>query len=125
MDFFLKHNVAPIYSTIGRGAASSETLSLLGLEQHEKLIMQSIVTTDKMYELKEALTREMSLDLPNRGIALAIPLTSIASKRVLDHILTEQSEATHVNHETHERKLEMELIIAICIKGNSLRGAAS
>ncbi|MBQ8407868.1 MAG: P-II family nitrogen regulator [Clostridia bacterium] len=119
LDFYLAHNVAPIYSTIGHGAATSETLSLLGLEQSEKVLMQSIVTTSKMYELKDALTSEMSLDLPNRGIALAVPLTSIASKKVLDHILTEQSTTTSENHHTSERKIEMELIITICIKGNS------
>lgn len=119
LDFFLKHNVAPIYSTIGRGAATSETLSLLGLEQSEKVVMQSIVTTAKMYELKAALTHEMSIDLPNRGIAVAVPLTSIASRRILDHILTEQNTSVPENHESNERKIEMELIITICIKGNS------
>jgi hypothetical protein len=119
LDFFLRHKVAPIYSTIGHGAATSETLSLLGLEQSEKMVMQSIVTTAKVYELKAALTHEMSLDLPDRGIAVAVPLTSIASKRVLDHILTEQTSQMPENFESHERKIEMELIIAICIKGNS------
>ena len=119
LDFFLSHNVAPIYSSLGHGAATSETLSLLGLEQTEKTVMQSIVTTSKMYELKASLTREMSIDLPNRGIALAVPLTSIASKRILDYILTEQTAPMPENHETTERKIEMELIIAICIKGNS------
>lgn len=119
LDFFLDHSVAPIYSTIGHGAATSETLSILGLEQSEKIVMQSIVTTSKMYELKIALTREMSIDLPDRGIALAVPLSSIASKRVLDHILTEQTGETQENHGTPERKMDMELIISICIKGNS------
>ena len=118
-DFFLKYKVAPIYSTICRGAATSETLSLLGLEQSEKVLMQSIVTTSKLYELKAALTREMSLDLPDRGIALAVPLTSIASKRVLDHILTEQNAPSPEEFVTTERKIDMELIIAICLKGNS------
>ena len=118
-DFFLEHDVSPIYSTIGRGAASSKTLSLLGLEQSEKLVMQSIVTTSKMYELKSALTKTMSIDLPDRGIALAVPLSSIASKRVLDHILTEQAtDDTQIQTST-ERKIDMELIVAICIKGNS------
>ena len=118
-DFFLEHSVSPIYSTIGRGAASSKTLSLLGLEQSEKLVMQSIVTTSKMYELKSALTKTMSIDLPDRGIALAVPLSSIASKRVLDHILTEQAtDDTQIQTST-ERKIDMELIVAICIKGNS------
>lgn len=118
LDFYLKYNVAPIYSSIGRGAASSETLSLLGLEQSEKVVNQSIVTRAKMYELKDALTHEMSLDLPDRGIALAVPLSSIASRRILDHILTEQK-VSNENQEIPERKIIMELIIAICIKGNS------
>ena len=118
LDFFLKHNVSPIYSSIGHGAASSETLSLLGLEQSEKTVNQSIVTKSKMYELKAALSQEMSLDLPDRGIAVAIPLTSIASRRILDHILEEQK-VNNENQEIPERKIMMELIIAICIKGNS------
>lgn len=118
LDFFLKHNVSPIYSSIGHGAASSETLSLLGLEQSEKTVNQSIVTKSKMYELKTALSQEMSLDLPDRGIAVAIPLTSIASRRILDHILEEQK-VSNENQEIPERKIIMELIIAICIKGNS------
>ena len=120
IDFFFAHKASPVYSTIGRGAATSETLSLLGLEQSETVLMHSIVTTRTMYELKDALTHEMSLDLPNRGIALAVPLTSIASKRVLEHILTEQAcENDTAEQKTSERKIELELIIAICIKGNS------
>lgn len=118
-DFFLRHKVAPIYSTLCRGAATSQTLSLLGLEQSEKVLMQSIVTTVKMYELKAGLTREMSLDLPDRGIALAVPLTSIASKRIFEHIISEQNNDIPENFVIPERKIEMELIIAICLKGNS------
>ena len=118
LDFFLEHKVSPIYSTIGHGMASSKTLSLLGLEQTEKLVVQSIVTTAKMYELKSALTKTMSIDLPDRGIAVAVPLSSIASKRVLEHILAEQA-TDEENQVITERKIDMELIIAICIKGNS------
>ena len=105
LEFFLKHKVSPIYSSIGHGAASSETLSLLGLEQSEKTVHQSIVTRSKMYELKAALTHEMSLDLPDRGIALAVPLTSLASRRVFEHIQSEQK--TKEIQEIPERKIEM------------------
>ena len=117
IDFFLRHNTAPIYSAIGHGAASSETLSLFGLEQSEKVLNKSIVTRSKMYELKYALSREMSLDLPDRGIAVAVPLSSIASRRIFDQIQSEQK--TTEIYEITERKIEMELIIAICLKGNS------
>lgn len=119
LDFFLRHNVAPIYSAIGHGAASSETLSILGLEQSEKTVNHSIVTMGKMYELKDALASEMSLDLPDRGIAVAIPLTSIASRRVVEHIISEQKNKAYENPEKRERKIDMELIITICLKGNS------
>ena len=118
-DFFLEHKVSPIYSTIGHGMASSKTLSLLGLEQTEKVVMQSIVTGAKMYELKSALTKTMSIDLPDRGIAVAVPLSSIASKRVLDHILTEQAACDTQTQNSTERKIDMELIVTICLKGNS------
>ena len=118
VDFFLRKNVCPIYSSLCRGSTTSETLDLLGLEHSEKVLMQSLVSTSKMYELKNALTYERKIDLPDRGIALAIPLTSIASKKVLDHVLAEQNTANEI-HVTTERKIEMELIITICIKGNS------
>ncbi len=115
-EFYLERDCSPIYSTLGEGAATSETLSLLGLEKSEKVLMQSIVTSNKLYELKDALTHEMGIDLPGRGVALAIPLAALASRRVLDHLTAGQTEK---NHEIPERKIEMELIIAICIKGNS------
>ncbi len=115
-EFYLNHGCSPIYSSLGEGAATSETLSLLGLERSEKVLMQSLVPTAKLYELKTALTREMSLDLPGRGVALAVRLSSIASRRVFDHFLAAEPEE---KYEIPERKIEMELIISICIKGNS------
>ena len=118
LNFFLEHDVAPIYSSICQGAANSKTLTLLGLEKSEKMLMQSIVPHNKLAELKYDLTHKMAIDLPDRGIALAVPLSSIASRSVLSHILKDQSE----NNETledNERKINMELIISICAKGNS------
>lgn len=119
VDFFLRKGVRPVHSSLCRGSTTSDTLDLLGLEHSEKMLLQTLVSTGKMYELKDALTYEMNIDLPDRGIALAIPLTSLASKKTLDHILADQSDATSEIHVTTERKIEMELIVTICIKGNS------
>ena len=119
VDFFLRRNVHPVHSSLCRGSTTSETLDLLGLEHSEKLLMQALVSTSKMYELKDALTHEMKIDLPDRGIALAIPLTSIASKKALDRVLADHSDSEQEIHVTTERKIEMELIVTICIKGNS------
>ncbi len=118
-EFYLSHDAAPIYSSICQGAAASETLSLLGLEHSEKVLMQSLVTHNKVISLCDELTHKMSIDLPDRGIALAIPLASIASRRVLNHIVKNESEENAPHDDTLERKTEMELIISICAKGHS------
>ncbi len=117
-DFFVENGAAPIYSSLCSGAARSETLDMLGLEHSEKVLMQSIVAHNKMYELRDGLTRKMKIDLPDRGIALAVPLSSLASKRVLSHILPDESEQ-NTTPQSDERKIDMELVISVCAKGHS------
>ena len=116
--FYLKHDAAPIYSSICQGSANSKTLALLGLETSEKVLMQSLVPHNKLAILKHELTHKMQIDLPDRGIALAIPLSSIASRNVLSHILKDQSSENEIT-EDNERKTDMELIVSICAKGHS------
>ncbi len=117
-EFYLSHGAAPIYSSICQGSANSKTLDLLGLEKSEKMLMQSFVPHNKLAELKSGLIREMEIDRPDRGIALAIPLGSIASRRVLGHILKDENEENE-QREDDERKIKMELIVSICAKGHS------
>ena len=80
--------------------------------------MQSLVPHNKLAILKHELTHKMQIDLPDRGIALAIPLSSIASRNVLSHILKDQSSENEIT-EDNERKTDMELIVSICAKGHS------
>ncbi len=118
LEFFLERDAAPIYSSICQGSANSKTLALLGLEKSEKVLMQSLVPHNKLAELKYDLTHKMDIDLPDRGIALAVPLSSIASRNVLSHILKDQSSENEIT-EDNERKIDMELIVSICAKGHS------
>ncbi len=118
LNFYLEHDAAPIYSSICQGSANFKTLDLLGLEKSEKVMMQSLVPHNKLSSLTYDLTHKMSIDLPDRGIALAIPLSSIASRRVLDHIVKDENEENIVN-QTSERRIEMELVVSICAKGHS------
>lgn len=118
LKFYLEHDVAPIYSSIGQGSANSKTLTLLGLEKSEKVMMQSLVPHNKLTILKDDLTHKMSIDLPDRGIALAIPLSSIASRRVLDHIIKDEN-SENIQIQSSERNIEMELVVSICAKGHS------
>lgn len=118
LEFFLERGAAPIYSSICQGSANSKMLDLLGLEKSEKVMMQSLVPHNMLATLKYDLTHGMSIDLPDRGIALAIPLSSIASRNVLSHILEGQDAENHII-EDNERKIDMELIVSICAKGHS------
>ncbi len=117
-EFYLSHGAAPIYSSICHGTATSKTLDLLGLEKSEKMMMLSFVPHNKIQELREGLTYRMQIDLPDRGIALAIPLSSLASRRVLGHIIKDENEE-NIDIENTERKIDMELIVSICAKGHS------
>ena len=117
-EFLLSMGAAPIYSSICQGSANSKTLDLLGLEKSEKILMQSLIPHNKLCDIKNGLIRQMEIDRPDRGIALAIPLQSLASRRVLSHIVKDESEE-NIQTENDERKTNMELIVSICAKGHS------
>lgn len=120
-NFYLAHDVAPIYSTICQGAAHPSKLELFGLEKSEKILTQSIVPECKIKMLMHRLTKEMKIDLPDKGIAIAIPLSSIASRKVYDRLLTtiHEEDLKDTSKYDNERKQDMELIVAIYAKGNT------
>ena len=102
--------VPRIYSCLANGTAKSQLLDLLGLELCEKAVHQTVVTHNKLHELISALEWKLHIDLPGQGIALAVPLTSISTKKSLDffaggHAEDEMKEKENVNPR------QMELII--------------
>lgn len=118
-EFFSSHDAAPIYSTICQGAAHQSKLELFGLEKSEKVLMQSIVPRCNISAIMYGLTHDMKIDLPDRGISLCIPLSSLASRKVYEKILTLSHEEKTDHHTDNERIPDMELIVAICAKGNT------
>ena len=73
-EFYLDRGVNVTYGIPCNGTAHAKTLNLLGLERTEKTMLFSIVTHDTLKTLKRRLTVDMKIDLPNRGVAMAIPL---------------------------------------------------
>jgi nitrogen regulatory protein PII len=111
-------DVPRLYSSLAYGTAKSTLLDLLGLEQCEKVIHQTVVTHNKLHELIAALESLLQIDMPGQGIALAIPLTSISTKKSLDffsggHAEDEMTDKKQINPRA------MELVIAICNKGHT------
>lgn len=116
IELYKKLDVPRLYCTLARGTAKSQTLDLFGIEQSEKVVHQAVITHNKLYELKKTLETDFQIDLPDRGIALAVPLASISTKNTLDFFSGGHAEDEMTDTEQKE-KSTMELIIVICNKG--------
>jgi nitrogen regulatory protein PII len=117
--FFSGKEIPVIYSTPCLGTARQKTLDLFGIESSAKTVHYCVVTENKVCELMRALTREMAIDLPNRGISVAIPLSSIGGKRTLDAFANGHSEDETIDEVKSMNECETELIVVICAKGNT------
>lgn len=116
-NFFNSKDVSVIYSTPCEGTVRQKTLSLFGLEETLKTVHYCVVTANKKNELIKTLTREMAIDLPNRGIAVAIPLTSMGGRRALE--MYANGHENDIEEEQIMQEKQMELIVAICEKGHT------
>jgi nitrogen regulatory protein PII len=121
--FFEKHSVSVIYDTLGNGTAHEKTLALLGIEKNEKAVLISLITYPSLKNILQGLAQEMKIDLPDRGIAVAIPLSSIGGAKALEYYSADQSLDTDKENskdtQNEEDKMQtvQELIVAVYEKG--------
>lgn len=120
--FYESDGVGIIYSIPCNGTAHAKTLDLFGLEKTEKSMLMSVVTEASLKDLCKKLSRDMMIDLPDRGVALAVSLSGIAGARTLEYFTATQmtTDDTEANT-TEEKKMQSayELIVAIYEKGNT------
>ncbi len=117
VSLFSRLELPVLYSSLARGTARSNTLNLLGIEATEKTVHQTVVTHNKLLELKKALENEFRIDLPDRGIAVAIPLSSITTHDTLNYFADGHSEDEMKKDK--QTVCENELIVAICNRGHT------
>ena len=112
--FYTNHGIGILYSLNCNGTAHAKTLDLLGIERSEKTMLFTIVNGETLRTLTKALSSEMMIDLPDRGVAMAIPLASVGGAKTLDYLINEE-----VKSETEEDVMhsDYELIVAIYEKG--------
>ncbi len=122
-DFFEQNSVSVIYDTLGNGTAHEKTLSLLGIEKNEKAVLVSLVTYPTLKKILRGLALEMKIDLPDRGIAIAVPLSSVGGAKTLEYFSAGQDTddlndgADAPQNEEVEMQTVQELIVAIYEKG--------
>lgn len=90
VEFYQRFGTSQILSALGRGTASDDTLSMLGLEATEKAALFSIVTPEKRDFLFDRLVDTMQITNPGNGIALSLPLSSIGGVTALRYLTAGQ-----------------------------------
>lgn len=121
-EFFKRHNISVTYSINCSGTAHEKTLTLLGIEKNDKRMLLSFVSSSLLQKILKGLTVEMKIDLPDRGIAVAIPFSGVGGSKTLEYFTAGQPEdenRDNSNSQKEEKELSsaQELIMAIYEKG--------
>ena len=116
-EFYRSKGINVVYHVICNGTAQAKTLNLLGIERTEKSMLLSPVTRQTLKTLKRDLSYEMKIDLPDRGIALAIPMSGVGGSKTLESFTTGQLVSEEHYTEDEEMEITRELIVAIYQKG--------
>lgn len=114
--FFNHNNIHVTFTALGTGTASNEVLDYLGLEAAEKALYFAFVTPDTWKHLKKELYTKVKIDIPGRGIAFLIPLSSIGGKRTLKYLTAGQE--VMIEEESTLKNTDFELLVTIANAGH-------
>lgn len=114
IDFFNSRSLSCLYSAVAEGTARQKTLARLGLERSYKSIHCAIVPGNRIQDILYDLSTVMQIDLPDRGVAIAVPIRSVSGSRTLQYLLN-GTELSAVEGEPMQS--DYELIIAILEAG--------
>lgn len=120
VDFYRSNDVPVIQTILGRGTASDDILSTLGLEATEKAVLFSVVTPETKALLMKELVHTMKITTPGRGIAMSVPMSSIGGKTAASYLLTGKSEEVELPENDNKEGSRMsayQLIIAVANRG--------
>lgn len=75
-----------VITLLGCGTATSEQLSLYGLEATEKAVVATVADGEKTRQLLKSAKRKMFIDIPGNGVMMAIPVKSVGGGRTLAYL---------------------------------------
>ena len=120
LDFYHANGVPVIQTVLGRGTATDDILSTLGLEATEKAVLFSVVTPEKKTLLLKELVSTMKITTPGHGIAMSVPMSSIGGKTAVNYLLSGRSEDVELPEKDDKEENKMsayQLIIAVANRG--------
>ncbi len=116
IQFFKLHNIHITLTVLGEGTASSAVLDYLGIEATGKTLYFAFVTWDIWKKLKKDLYDRVRIDIPGRGIAFLIPLSSVGGKKTLQYLSVGQE--LSIEEESTLQNTDYELLITIANAGH-------
>lgn len=76
--FFRRRGANLVYSYLCDGTAQKKMLSLWGLEKKERHVICTLCSAETANDIMSGLVTEMRIDAPNEGVAVMLPVESIA-----------------------------------------------
>jgi len=116
--FFELNGVNTVTTMLCQGTAGKKLLSLLGLEETEKIFQYVMTTRPNAKKLMNGLISELGLNMPGSGVAFTVPVGSIAGASSLKH-LTDGQEIILGEVSQMTPTFPYELIIAIANRGHA------
>jgi len=107
--WFVEKGAPVVLTARGRGTATTEVLDYLGLEATEKSIL--FCTSPFAHRMIRQAEKELWLDVPGRGIMMAVPLSSVGSMAAKEYLLGAKS------YQEEEKEMTHELIVVITEQG--------
>ena len=114
MMFYERKNVAPVITMLGRGTATENQLSALGLEPMQKALIAGVISGKEIPGFFKEAKKEFMIDIPGNGIMMTVPLKSVTGGRTLAY-MTNQRE---MNKEMPKMEFNYELIVIIANSGH-------
>ena len=109
-NWYQARGITLVLTALGQGTASTEVLDCLGLEATEKAVLFCVAARSP--KLVRQAARELWLDIPGRGVLMAVPVNGIGGATTKEYLLHEQEgEASMEQQTTHE------LIVVITNQG--------
>lgn len=75
-----------ILTTLGKGTATTEHLSLYGLAETEKAIVSAVADGDTTRRLMRMAKVRMFMDIPGNGIMMSMPIKSVGGGRTMAYL---------------------------------------
>ena len=117
VDSLKKLGINAVMTKLCLGTASDSVLNLLDLEKTEKIMIEAMISSDKVKDVKDVLISELNIYTPGNGIAMFLPVDGIGGATAKKYFLGEQSESEV--DKVEEKLSKAVLIITICNKGNT------